>query len=1177
MGFFYITLLGRFTAGWTDRDPLPLTPARPGALLAFLALEADKVHSRIELAEWFWPEQAQDQALASLRFTLSNLRRLFNDRQASQPILVLTRKDVQINPKLQVEVDVIQFEKMAQAALAAHTTSSEHQAGIQARLIVLRQALDHYPGVFMRDFSFGSQAVESWALKKRARLGELHNQVLQVLGSTLESDEQFLEAAHVYQQALENNPWDEHLHRQVIRSFQAGGQPSAALAQYEQCRKLLRELGVEPDWETNRLYHQIKAAQYTDARPYPAVLVGRKDEMEWMAAHLKRSLVYQGDVLLIAGESGSGKTALLRQFARQAMSYHPDLLVVSGQCDAFAGKGQPYQPFFECLQMLSGEWEKLSWSENLDMDSKKRLALALPDIARVLVSTAPELLSNFVGRKQLTRKLKTLRTANAKEVIPALLPDIHQAERRLTTPLIYEQLKSFLISLSQQTPLVLLLDDMHWADPDSTALLFYLARHLQSQRILIVITYRPEELGEGQLQPAHPLAACIHELQRYRRNIHLDLDQANEQRFVAAWLAEAQELQPHNLSPAFRAALARHTGGNPLFTLEILESLRTQVDLSRSSDGVWQSRPEIRWDHLPERVEAAIASRVQALPASWHEWLSTASIEGASFTAEVIAEIHNLDLETVLQTLNGPLSMGRGAQHMVQAEGVEWLEVEPGRHRSLSRYRFRHTVLQTYLYQALNPVENSRRHAAVALALERLYANSPALSRRAGELAHHFEISGLFEKAATYCLQAGRYAISLASSQSAMAHYNRGLELLDKLPFTSSRRNLEINLYLALGMPFLAANEWGSAERRQYIQKALDLLEGYSGENDPELLSALFSQADFLISQGELEQAARIGEQMLDLAAPDNHLGKAMAYRILGFSRTFQGDFVAGKDYIEATLRLLAQAGHAPSFAPNMEPLCHAILGMTLAFIGCSEQAWQHTRRAINQARLNHQLGSLGGVLIFASEVAILHCNWPLLAQYALEMKTLKDVSDLRYFQAYVLAVNGYAQVVRAESTHQEAWAGLKQIQRGLQLWQTTSTRTGLGQWSVRLADSYLRLGQIADGLAVTTRGLQPENLRFAGIGLSQLYCLQGRLLLAQQQPNPIQAEASFQKALEIARQQGAHTLALRAAIQLARLWANSQPEKGQHLLAEVCAGFTTPPDCPDWHKAQTIIEALRV
>ncbi|HNT77419.1 MAG TPA: AAA family ATPase [Anaerolineae bacterium] len=1170
-----------------DGPPLPLEAGKASALLAYLAVEAASPHHRQSLAELLWPERADADALGALRFALSNLRAALRDRQAAVPFLLIERSRVQLNPDANVWVDVTAFRQQTAACEAA--SRQDNAPPVAA----LQAALALYRGDFMQGFNLGdSLDFESWALRAREHLERQRVALLRRLGSAQEAAGDHAQAAEAYRAILAFQPWDEDAHRGVMRALAAHGEPAAALAHYATCRRALRELGIAPGAATTALYWRIQQEHgMADAEAaVPAVpFVVRERELARLSAALERVLAGQGQTVLITGEAGSGKTALLNAFARQALARAPDLLVVGGRCDAYAGMGQPYQPFIECVQMLVGEWDALPWAEQLPPEGQERLRQALPQVAQALVENAPVLLERVVNRAALRQRVQPAGAdARPLPAWQALLRDGAAAPALpggLETDRLFEEAARLFTALHRQRPLVLLVDDLQWSDAGSAALLFHIARRFVHSRVLLVAAYRPGDVGDRAGAGPHPLLGIVTELQRYGGDIRVDLDRVDEQAFVAAFLEQDPLLHPHRLDAAFCAALARRTGGNPLFTIELLRSLQAHHDLQRAADGRWETSPTLNWEHMPERVEAAIAGRIARLPEAWRDWLATAAVEGESFTAEVLARVHGVDVAGLRRELSGPLGMGRGGRRLVQGESAR-----PVGESAPTRYRFRHILFQVYLYQQLDPVERARRHTAVGAALEELYDGLPEeRARHAAELARHFECGGLPEKAAVYHLEAGRRAVYLASPQVAIAHYRRGLALLADAPHTPARDRLEIHLYLALGAPFLLAGGWGGAERQEAIQRALALLQEkgqaeLTGDQPPgltwagsepggpdDLLLALYELADWTLNQGEFAQAGRLGEQLLELAGESPGLAQALAYRILGYSRLFQGDFPGARRRLEEALTVYDASGQ-PAALPwaggDLGVICRAALGFALAVSGYLDQAWAQTTQALHRARRLKVAAIQGAPLIFACEVAVLRGDWPALRALADELLHVGQTTELPVFLAYSWAVGGYVQALHARPGSAQAEASLDMIRRGMQVWESARTPMGRGLWTVRLAAACLHAGEIAAGLSLTQKVLEAPDQPGIAIGLAQIYRLHGELLLRQAPSDRSAAEVCFRRAIEIARQQEARTLELRAALSLARLWQAEQAEEARRLIAEVYGWFVEGFETPDLQEA---------
>jgi adenylate cyclase len=395
-----------------------------------------------------------------------------------------------------------------------------------------------------------------------------------------------------------------------MRALALSGQRSAALAQYETCRRLLaEELGVEPGAETTRLYEQIRDGKLKALVPSPAVppdfiarlplfleeeppqveipvFVARERELAQLDGFLDLALAGQGRVVFVTGEAGSGKTALVQEFTRRAQEAHADLIVASGNCNAYTGIGDPYLPFREILGLLTGDVQARWAAGAMTREHARRLWNMLPLAAQALVEAGPDLMDTFVLRAALLERAMTCtpgkgdwltRLDELVERKPVIGPGSPQQSD------LFEQYTRVLKALARQALLVLVVDDLQWADAGSISLLFHLGRQLAGSRILIVGAYRPEEVAIGRDGERHPLEPVVNEFQRVFGDITVNLGQAESRDFVKAFL----DSEPNRLGLPFREMLYRQTHGHPLFTIQLLRGLQERGDLVQDSEGRW--------------------------------------------------------------------------------------------------------------------------------------------------------------------------------------------------------------------------------------------------------------------------------------------------------------------------------------------------------------------------------------------------------------------------------------------------------------------------------------------------------------------------------------------------------------------------------------------------------------
>jgi WD40 repeat protein/DNA-binding SARP family transcriptional activator len=318
------------------------------ALLAYLAVEADRVHTRSVLAALLWPDHPEEMARANLRHVLRQLRQTLPDPDPDTPLLLTTHQTIQINPACPYTLDVARFTHLLAAARRCPHRVSAVCPDCLARY---QEAAELYRGDFLAGFSlYDSEPFDEWLVIQREGF---HRQALELfftLADYYEAQGQFDQAHRYATRQLQLEPWREEAHRQVMRVLALSGQRSVALAQYNQCRKILAdELGVEPDAETVALYEQIRAGKFdkvtrwqggkvtpdppvTLSPPHPVTLPPLQDWGEAPAAsyfygrqaeseQLKRWL--QGEpgapraqLIVVLGMGGMGKTTLATAVTR---------------------------------------------------------------------------------------------------------------------------------------------------------------------------------------------------------------------------------------------------------------------------------------------------------------------------------------------------------------------------------------------------------------------------------------------------------------------------------------------------------------------------------------------------------------------------------------------------------------------------------------------------------------------------------------------------------------------------------------------------------------------------------------------------------------------------------------------------------------------------------------------
>ncbi|HLZ71052.1 MAG TPA: AAA family ATPase [Dehalococcoidia bacterium] len=477
--------------------------------------------------------------------------------------------------------------------------------------------------------------------------------------------------------------------------------------------------------------------------------VGRQQELTALLARLDAAAAGEGGVVLLAGAPGPGKTRLLGELGERAAAL--GWLVLAGRADDGAGL-PPYLPFSEALRGYIRACP--------DDELRHRLGRAAAEVA-LLVPELADRLPDLPPR-------------------PAISPE-HERYR------LFENVCDLLLALAQGTEsrgLLLLLDDLHWADKPSLLLLQHLARRLAGARLLLVGAFRREDLG-GE----HPLLDVLAVLRREALGESVDLtaladDEAAQLTAALAGVAPAVEVA---------ATIQRRSEGNPFFLGELVRHLqRDGIDLTDA-----QPATE-RW-RLPAGVREVIGRRLARLSAAAQSALQSGAVLGDGFAFAELRETCGIEEEPLLDTLD-----------VLAAAGL-LREAGPG-------YQFGHALIRETVYAGLSLPRRERLHRRAAEALERLY--SANLVPHVAALASHWRLAGAVgdaAKALAYTRQAAQQAETVFAWEVAAAHWQAALAAVEAGPPLTPLERCE--LLLALGQAQYRSGEL-SLSRRSYWQAA---------------------------------------------------------------------------------------------------------------------------------------------------------------------------------------------------------------------------------------------------------------------------------------------------------------------------------------------------------------------
>lgn len=684
-----------------DRS-LPLKfPPRTVPLWAYLLLQRGQAVKRLTLAVFLWPDVREAVARTNLRRHLHQLQRSLPSAPSDRPWLLSDADDVSWNIDSDYWLDVLEFERLSATPDA------------------LDKAVALYRGELLRDI------YDDWIIFERERLRSLYFNDLYQLIAQRRAQGNSQQAITYAIQLLARDPLREDALRQLIALRYEAGDRSGALQEYERYVQRLRtELAVDPMPETMALYEAVlrntqlpdTAASITSvSRPrerrqtLDLPFMGRENEMRQLQQWWDQARQGQGMLIVVHGEAGIGKTRLLAEFA--ARTEGQDARVLRGET-TFT-EPIPYQALVAALR------SSLPLLAALELDTVRLTALA---------ALIPELMQ---------------RRPEPIAPLPALSTD--QDRLRL-----FEAIVHCLSRLAATRPLVVILEDVHAAGASTIALLEFLARQIQAQPLLLIVTYREDEVPR-----AHPLRELRRRLQAENLIVHLPVQRLTA--LVVRHLSQQLAGSDNEIAP-LADRLYRASDGNPFFLIELLRELAERHALRKGPER--QPIASLDFTDVPDEVQHIITARLQRLSAEALSLAEIAAVIGTAFDIEVVREVSGWSESDILDCLDELLD----DQLVREAAGA-------GRFH----YTFTHELFQMAIYQAVSQENQKYRHRRIAHVLEEL--NARRLEELAAEIAQHFDRGGEADRASRYYARAARHAISVYADDEALSALGRGLEL----------------------------------------------------------------------------------------------------------------------------------------------------------------------------------------------------------------------------------------------------------------------------------------------------------------------------------------------------------------------------------------------------------------
>ena len=809
-------------------------------------------------------------------------------------------------------------------------------------------------------------------------------------------------------------------------------------------------------------------------------LVGRDREIAILNQTFDAAQSGRGSLICLAGEPGIGKTSIAESFLADLSRVHRRIRIGYGRCSERLAGTDAYLPWLEALAAIMRD----------DPGAAATLRRVAPSWYAQIARAAP--------RAETDASAPGTPTTSQEQV--------------------KHELSLLLEALSGTDPLVLLFDDLHWADISTTDLLSYVGTRLASLRVLLVVTYRPSDLQLAK----HPFLQVKRDLQARGACHDLALEFLTP-KDVADYLA--LEFADHALPDELRDLIHSKTEGNPLFMTDVVHDLRARGIIA-TVDGQWQlvqSLPSIERD-MPQSIRAMIDRKLAQLEEDDLRLLVAASVRGFRFEASIVGRALGLDAEAIEDRLT-PLERAHGLVRVVEerelADGTLTLGCQ-----------FVHVLYQTALYATLTPARRVSLSRKVADALRDAYADQQSI---AGALASLYETARDFATAAQHYLRAAENALRLFANHEAAALARCGIHALDNAAPAADRTGTLLALKLGLGSALMHTRGYSAEDVQSIYGDAVALARATGHARG--LNEGIWGLAHFHMIRANFDETLRLATELLERGKADRDSTMLVnAHYLLGTAHLYLGRLEASQHYYEQGLVVeeLSPTGKL-RFPDGRNPavMFRSQLARVLWLRGLAEDAALSSHLAQSIAEQEGQpLGIVFAVFLDAM-FQQLRLNVVEAERQAARLITLARDHALPQYAAWGGILHGWSTAAGGSLD------GIAELRDHLEAQSRLGSELSRPHFLALLADSLLRHGQYDEGLAAVSDGFTRSARTGEQYYEAELHRLRGELLAASGAP-PADVEACFRTAIAVAEGQGAVALMLRGALSLARLGSSN-------------------------------------
>jgi class 3 adenylate cyclase/tetratricopeptide (TPR) repeat protein len=789
--------------------------------------------------------------------------------------------------------------------------------------------------------------------------------------------------------------------------------------------------------------------------------IGRLAELERLHALLELARAGQGQVAAVSSEAGVGKTRLLYEFLRSAKTQ--TWRILEGRSHSYE-RAASYRPIIELLRAYF-ELDALDPASRVT----EKVAATVRDLDPGLGDAVAPLLSLF-------------------DVLPSDDP-FRALDARERHDRVVDALTHVLLKETERQPLVLVLENLQWADAETQGFLDSLLDRIPTARLLLLVDYRPEYQHDWAGRPGF-------------NQMEIDpLSSAATDELLRALLGDHRSLRP------LRELLIQRSNGNPFFLEEIVRTL-VETNALAGDRGAYRLAGELKTLQVPATVQAILAARIDRLPTDEKLLLQSSAVVGSDVPQALLEAIVDVPTESVGRALASLQTAGFLYEASLFPDVV---------------YRFRSALTRDVAYASLLREQRRVLHARIVEAIERLYHDRH--TSHVDQLAFHASRGEVWAKALVYNRQVGARAVLHAANGEAVHALQDALAALKRLPETRETVEQAIDLRLDLRPPLL---QLGRLDDVLTVSREAERLAGDLGD-EPRLARVYTYLINYHYLKGETSQAIEYGQRCLDVgrAIGDPAL-QGLARQYMGQSYHAQGDYARA----ERSLRENIEASAANQATISYVASC-GWLAFSLADRGAFDAANSYLAEAQRAAETTQHAYSR---LIAWTLIGLVWIRRGRLARAVLPLERGLEACRRKHLTVWLpipLSLLGLA-FVRMGHVHE----GLRLLEDGVAVSRELGIRAYLAAWLVNLAEGYLLDGQHPRALEAAREALDMAREHGERGHEAQALQVLGDIAARGASPNPEEARARYEEALRLAEALGLRPLVASCVLSLGALAA---------------------------------------